>query len=72
MSKEISTQDEYIEYCGTRCPACQSNNIEIGASYTFNNGVLRRNVFCNEENCLATWVNNYTVSLYKYSDLSIH
>ena len=67
MNKQSLTDAEYVAKLGTRCPVCQSTQLE-GGSVNIDGGVASQDIWC--KTCGASWNDTYTLTGYTDLDTS--
>ena len=63
---KITTSNEYAKYSGTRCPACNSEDIE-GSLVEIDGAGASQDIRCNS--CYSTWIDVHV--LVGYEDLEV-
>ena len=67
MSKQPLTDAEYVATLGTRCPVCQSTELE-GSSVDIDGGDASQEIWC--RTCGARWIDTYALTGYTDLDTS--
>ena len=57
MDKPLLTDEEYLEEGGTKCPVCQSTEVETIDSIEADGSIAWQHVKCSS--CGAIWQDNY-------------